>query len=152
MFALRRAAVRAAPLAVRASSRPFSVLGARLSGAVAHNDVEKNLGPGAAPGTVPTDVEQATGLERLEILAKLEGREYFDTAPLNMTHHGTFENPMVVKSHDPVRFVGCTGYPAESHETIWISVDKSHGHDRCPECGSVFSLDFVGSEDDAHHH
>lgn len=29
--------------------------------------------------------------------------------PLNMTHIGTPKNPIVVKSHDPIRFVGCTG-------------------------------------------
>merc|ERR1712000_617391 len=34
---------------------------------------EDLFGPGAAPGTVPTDLEQATGLERLEILGKMEG-------------------------------------------------------------------------------
>ncbi|ORE04855.1 COX5B-domain-containing protein [Rhizopus microsporus var. microsporus] len=150
MFSIRRAALKAAPLAARTSVRPFSVLGARLSGAVGHN-VESNLGPGAKPGTIPTDIEQSTGLERMELLAKLEGKELFDMEPLNMTHLGTVKNPIVVKSHDPIRFVGCTGFPAESHETIWINLDKSHEHDRCPECGSVYVMDFVGSED-AHHH
>ncbi|CAO3682302.1 unnamed protein product [Rhizopus microsporus] len=149
MFSIRRAALKAAPLAARTSVRPFSVLGARLSGAVGHN-VESNLGPGAKPGTIPTDLEQSTGLERMELLAKLEGKELFDMEPLNMTL-GTVKNPIVVKSHDPIRFVGCTGFPAESHETIWINLDKSHEHDRCPECGSVYVMDFVGSED-AHHH
>ncbi|KAI9494119.1 cytochrome c oxidase subunit VB-domain-containing protein [Zychaea mexicana] len=151
MFALRRAAVAAAPIAVRSSVRPFSVLGARLSGAVSAESIEKNLGPGGAPGTVPTDLEQATGLERQELLAKLEGKELFDMEPLNMTHLGTVKNPIVVQSHDPIRFVGCTGYPAESHDAIWINLDKSHEHDRCPECGSVYKMDFVGSEDDHHH-
>ncbi|CDS12885.1 Putative Cytochrome c oxidase subunit 5b [Lichtheimia ramosa] len=151
MFALRRAAIRAAPLAARPAVRPFSVLGARFSGAVSAESIEKNIGPGAADGTVPTDLEQATGLEREELLAKLEGKELFDMEPLNMTHIGTVQDPIVVKSHDAIRFVGCTGFPAESHDTIWISLDKSHEHDRCPECGSVFKMDFVGSED-AHHH
>ncbi|KAI8137244.1 cytochrome c oxidase subunit VB-domain-containing protein [Fennellomyces sp. T-0311] len=152
MFALRRAAVRAAPLAARSTIRPFSVMGARFSGAVSAETTENQLGPGAAPGTVPTDLEQATGLERLELLAKLEGKELFDMEPLNMTHLGTVKNPIVVKSHDAIRFVGCTGYPAESHDTIWLSLDKSHEHDRCPECGSVYKMDFVGSEHDGHHH
>ncbi|KAI9275683.1 cytochrome c oxidase subunit VB-domain-containing protein [Phascolomyces articulosus] len=151
MFALRRAAVAVAPVAARASVRPFSVMGARLSGAVSAESIEKNLGPGGQAGQVPTDLEQATGLERIELLAKLEGKEFFDMEPLNMTHIGTVKNPIVVKSHDNVRFVGCTGYPAESHDTIWISLDKSHDNDRCPECGSVFTMDFVGSEDDHHH-
>ncbi|KAI9319324.1 cytochrome c oxidase subunit VB-domain-containing protein [Dichotomocladium elegans] len=151
MFALRRAAIAAAPLAARASTRPFSVLGARFSGAVTSEDMEKSIGPGAAPGQVPTDLEQATGLERLELLSKLEGKEFFDMEPLNMTHLGTVKNPIIVKSHDPIRFVGCTGYPAESHDPIWLSLDKSHEHDRCPECGSVYKMDFVGSENEHHH-
>ncbi|KAG2223498.1 hypothetical protein INT45_001246 [Circinella minor] len=152
MFALRRAAIAAAPVAARASIRPFSVMGARFSGAVSAESIEKTLGPGGKAGEVPTDLEQATGLERLELLSKLEGKEFFDTEPLNMTHIGTVQEPIVVKSHDQIRFVGCTGFPAESHDVIWINLNKSHEHDRCPECGSVFKMDFVGSEDDGHHH
>lgn len=80
-----------------------------LAGAVSAESIEKNIGPGAADGTVPTDLEQATGLEREELLAKLEGKELFDMEPLNMTHIGTVQDPIVVKSHDAIRFVGCTG-------------------------------------------
>ena len=40
------------------------------------------LGPGAEPGTVPTDLEQSTGLERLEILGKMQGVDIFDMRPL----------------------------------------------------------------------
>lgn len=81
----------------------------KLAGAVSAESIEKNIGPGAADGTVPTDLEQATGLEREELLAKLEGKELFDMEPLNMTHIGTVQDPIVVKSHDAIRFVGCTG-------------------------------------------
>lgn len=88
-----------------------------LASAVSSESIEKNIGPGAAPGEVPTDLQQATGLERQELLAKLEGRELFDMEPLKMTHLGTIKNPIVVKSHDPIRFVGCTGkYRIETRE------------------------------------
>lgn len=40
------------------------------------------LPPGAEPGTIPTDLEQATGLERLEILGKMQGIDIFDMSPL----------------------------------------------------------------------
>lgn len=40
------------------------------------------LPPGAEAGTVPTDLEQATGLERLEILGKMQGIDIFDMSPL----------------------------------------------------------------------
>ncbi|KAL0079791.1 cytochrome c oxidase subunit VB-domain-containing protein [Phycomyces blakesleeanus] len=150
MFALRSAAIRAAPLAARPAVRPFSILGARLSGAVGHAN-PSSVTPGGKAGEVPTDLEQATGLERIELLAKLEGKELFDMEPLQVTHLGTPKNPIVVESHDPIRFVGCTGFPVESHDVIWINLDKSHEHDRCPECGSVFTMNFVGSEDEHHH-
>ena len=46
------------------------------------------IGPGAAPGTVPTDLEQATGLERLEILGKMQGIDIFDMKPLDASRKG----------------------------------------------------------------
>jgi cytochrome c oxidase subunit 5b len=101
------------------------------------------LGPGAKPGTVPTDLEQATGLERLELLAKLEGRELFDMAPLEMNRLGTKADPIIVKAHGGERMIGCTGYGIESHETLWLKISHEHEFDRCPECGSVFKHQFI---------
>lgn len=49
------------------------------------------VGPGATPGTVPTDLEQATGLERLEILGKMQGIDIFDMKPLDASRKGTAE-------------------------------------------------------------
>ena len=52
---------------------------------------ESDLLPrGAAPGTIPTDLEQATGLERLEILGKMQGVDIFDMKPLPSDRLGTF--------------------------------------------------------------
>lgn len=47
------------------------------------------LPPGAKPGTVATDIEQATGLERLEILGKMQGIDIFDMKPLDASRVGT---------------------------------------------------------------
>ena len=47
------------------------------------------LPPGAEPGTIPTDLEQATGLERLEILGKMQGIDVFDMSPLPSDRTGT---------------------------------------------------------------
>lgn len=49
---------------------------------------EDLLGPGADPGTIPTDLEQATGLERLEILGKMESVDIFDMRPLDASRKG----------------------------------------------------------------
>lgn len=50
--------------------------------------MEDLLPPGAPPGTVPTDLEQATGLERLELLGKMEGIDVFDMRPLDSSRKG----------------------------------------------------------------
>ena len=55
---------------------------------------EDLFGPGAKPGTVPTDLEQATGLERLELLGKLEGKDIFDMTPLDSSRKGTQLSPL----------------------------------------------------------
>jgi hypothetical protein len=51
------------------------------------------IGPGAAVGTVPTDLEQATGLERFEILGKMQGIDVFDMKPLDASRKGTAQSP-----------------------------------------------------------
>lgn len=45
---------------------------------------------GAEPGTVPTDIDQATGLERLEILGKMQGIDVFDMKPLDASRKGAY--------------------------------------------------------------
>jgi cytochrome c oxidase subunit 5b len=172
------------------------------------------LPPGAAPGTVPTDLEQATGLERLEILGKMQGVDVFDMKPLDSSRKGTknstlilnlyirdwayaspiktveagnehmadqitkgtMDNPIKVKSFGDEQYCGCTGYPAESHVTIWLTVctlspsqspslftheptNPSHQQisrnrpiERCPECGNVYEMEYVGPAEDPHAH
>jgi len=113
---------------------------------------EDLLGPGAAPGTVPTDLEQATGLERLEILGKMEGIDIFDMKPLDASRLGTMEDPIVVQSFGDEQYLGCTGFPVDSHETKWLTVSKDRPYERCTECGSVYKMDYIGQEDHGHDH
>ncbi len=80
------------------------------------------LGPGAKAGSVPTDLEQSTGLERLEILGKMEGVDIFDMRPLDASRKGTMENPISVRSAGEEQYLGCTGYPADSHVVTWLGV------------------------------
>jgi cytochrome c oxidase subunit 5b len=49
--------------------------------------------PGAPVGTIPSDLEQATGLERLEILGKMEGVDIFDMKPLDASRKGKRKIP-----------------------------------------------------------
>jgi len=110
------------------------------------------IGPGAAVGTVPTDLEQATGLERFEILGKMQGIDVFDMKPLDASRKGTLDNPIIVKSAGDEQYAGCTGYPADSHVTIWLTMSRDRPIERCPECGNVLKMDYVGPTEDAHGH
>ncbi|TWU76136.1 Cytochrome c oxidase subunit 4 [Metarhizium rileyi] len=119
------------------------------------NDIKSEedlFGPGARPGSVPTDLEQATGLERLEILGKMEGVDIFDMRPLDASRKGTMENPIMVRSAGEEQQAGCTGSPADSHVVTWLGLSKERPIERCPECGSVYKMEYIGPEDDHHHH
>ncbi|GFP58725.1 hypothetical protein ACSS6W_008578 [Trichoderma asperelloides] len=110
------------------------------------------IGPGGQPGAVPTDLEQATGLERLEILGKMEGVDIFDMRPLDASRKGTMESPILVRSAGDEQLAGCTGYPADSHVVVWLGLSKERPLERCPECGSVYKMEYIGPEDHGHDH
>lgn len=59
---------------------------------------EDLLPPGAKVGTVPTDLEQSTGLERLEILGKMQGIDIFDMRPLDSNRVGTCHSTYLNKN------------------------------------------------------
>ncbi|KAI0777114.1 COX5B-domain-containing protein [Irpex lacteus] len=151
-----RAAIRPATVAARSFkpanvSRTLSMSAIRRSGE--HHDnhhhespIPSLFPPGSKPGEVPTDLTHATGLERLQVLGEAEGVKVFDFEPLDASRVGTTENPIKVFSFDTERLVGCTGAPAESHDLVWFNLTKGN-HARCPECGSVYDLDFHGDEE-----
>ncbi|GMM31468.1 cytochrome c oxidase subunit IV [Martiniozyma asiatica (nom. inval.)] len=102
------------------------------------------IGKGAKEGEVPTDIQQATGLERLELLGKLEGIEVFETEPLDSSRKGTMADPIMIDSYDDFRYVGCTGSPAGSHVVMWLK-PTTEKVARCWECGSVYKLNYLGN-------
>ncbi|KAK8168790.1 cytochrome c oxidase-like protein polypeptide IV [Phyllosticta citrichinensis] len=104
------------------------------------------LPPGAAPGTIPTDLEQATGLERLEILGKVQGVDIFDMKPLDASRLGTVDDPIIVRSFGDEQYAGCTGFPADSHTVIWLTMSRERPLERCPECGNCLKMEYVGPE------
>lgn len=155
----RRGAVAAAAPIVRRSfatsvARRFPESGTNeknfkpLSAIKAEEDL---VGPGAEPGTIPTDLEQATGMERLEILGKIEGIDVFDMKPLDASRKGTLENPILVRSAGDEQYAGCTGCPADSHNVIWLTLTRDRPVNRCIECGSVYKMDYIGPPEDPHH-
>lgn len=122
---------------------------------IAYDEVkgeEDLLPPGAKPGTMPSDLDQATGLERLELLGKMSGADLFDMKPLDASRKGTLEDPIVVNGAGDEQYAGCTGYPVDSHTVIWLTVSRDRPIERCHECGNVVKLNYVGPQDDHHGH
>ncbi|XP_061365073.1 putative cytochrome c oxidase subunit 5b-like [Gastrolobium bilobum] len=113
------------------------------------------------PSAIKKKVEDvmpiATGHEREEIQAELEGRNI-----LEIDHpegpFGTKEAPAVVKSYYDKRIVGCPGGEGEDeHDVVWFWLEKGKPHE-CPVCAQYFVLEVVGPGgppgghgDDDHH-
>ncbi|CAI7581804.1 unnamed protein product [Penicillium glandicola] len=108
--------------------------------------------PGAKSGTVPTDIEQATGLERLELIGKMQGIDIFDMRPLDASRKGSIEDPIIVNSAGDEQYAGCTGFPADSHQVNWLTVSRERPIERCLECGNVVKMNYIGPEEDPHSH
>ncbi|XP_027344664.1 cytochrome c oxidase subunit 5b-2, mitochondrial-like isoform X1 [Abrus precatorius] len=99
----------------------------------------------------------ATGHEREELQAELEGRDI-----LEINHpvgpFGTKEAPAIVKSYYDKRIVGCPGGEGEDeHDVVWFWLEKGKPHE-CPVCAQYFVLEVVGPGgppdghgDDDHH-
>ena len=149
--AARPIALRAGRSANSTQFRALSTTVARRSGA----PPPQLYGSGGKTGEIPTDEQQATGLERFQLLGEMEGYPAFDLEPLDSSRVGTLQDPIKVHSlvnptsmlfrcaihyltrfrQDTQRIVGCTGSPAESHELHWFTVHQDKIR-RCPECGS----------------
>ncbi|KAJ5997064.1 Cytochrome c oxidase subunit Vb [Penicillium canescens] len=108
------------------------------------------LPPGAKPGTIPTDLDQSTGLERLELIGKMQGIDIFDMRPLDASRKGTLEDPIIVPGAGDEQYAGCTGFPVDSHQVNWLTVSRERPIERCMECGNVVKLNYVGPEEDPH--
>jgi cytochrome c oxidase subunit 5b len=60
------------------------------------------------------------------------------------------EEPITVNAAGNEQYVGCTGYPVDSHGVLWITLTREEPKSRCMECGSVYEMHYVGPADDAH--
>jgi len=107
-----------------------------------HASAPSIYGVGTKAGDIPTDQSQSTGLDRVQVLGLLEGRDVFDLEPLDSSRIGTLADPIKVLSVDNERIVGCTGSPAESHDVLWFHVTTKKTS-RCPECGSAYAIEFA---------
>lgn len=109
------------------------------------------IGGGATPGTVPTDLDQATGLERLELLGKREGIDVFDMENPVREGSGTMADPYLVPSYIGQRYVGCLGAKGgEEHNPYWMGIEEGKPG-RCWHCGNVFAIKYLGEPGHNHH-
>jgi cytochrome c oxidase subunit 5b len=95
-----RAAARILPRA-NLSARTTSVRAISSTARVCeetHHTVPKVFGPGSKPGEIPSIMDQATGLERLQLLGDIQGVEVFDRQPLDASRIGTKKEPIMVAS------------------------------------------------------
>ncbi|GAV65981.1 COX5B domain-containing protein [Cephalotus follicularis] len=85
----------------------------------------------------------ATGHEREEIEAELQGIDLFDK-DFPVGPFGTKENPAVIQSTYDKRIVGCPGGEGEDeHDVVWFWLEKDKPHE-CPVCSQYFVLKTVG--------
>ncbi|XP_047337438.1 putative cytochrome c oxidase subunit 5b-like [Impatiens glandulifera] len=101
----------------------------------------------------------ATGHEREELEAELQGRKVLDIDHPDGPF-GTKEAPAIIKSYYDRRIVGCPGGEDEDeHDVVWFWLEKGKSHE-CPVCTQYFELEVVGpggppdghGDDDDHHH
>ena len=92
--AARSVAFRAARPANSTPFRAFSTTVSRRSGA----PPPQLFGPGGKSGEIPTDEQQATGLERFQLMGEMEGYDAFDLQPLDSSRVGTLQDPIKVYS------------------------------------------------------
>ncbi|XDB54987.1 PREDICTED: cytochrome c oxidase subunit 5B, mitochondrial [Capra hircus] len=91
----------------------------------------------ASGGGVPTDEEQATGLEREVMLAARKGQDPYNILAPKATS-GTKEDPNLVPSISNKRIVGCI-CEEDNSTVIWFWLHKGEAQ-RCPSCGTHYKL------------
>ncbi|XP_007535782.1 cytochrome c oxidase subunit 5B, mitochondrial [Erinaceus europaeus] len=92
----------------------------------------------ASGGGIPTDEEQATGLEREIMLAARKGLDPYNMLPPPKVAAGTKEDPNLVPSITNKRIVGCI-CEEDNSTVIWFWLHKGETQ-RCPGCGTHYKL------------
>ncbi|XP_006799050.1 cytochrome c oxidase subunit 5B, mitochondrial [Neolamprologus brichardi] len=86
---------------------------------------------------IPTDEEQATGLERRTLQALKQGKDPYSI--LKPKHYaGTKEDPHIVPGIGTKRLVGCL-CEEDNTAIVWFWLHEGEAQ-RCPSCGSHYKL------------
>uniref|UniRef100_A0A8C8LMH7 Cytochrome c oxidase subunit 5B, mitochondrial n=1 Tax=Oncorhynchus tshawytscha TaxID=74940 RepID=A0A8C8LMH7_ONCTS len=101
---------------------------------------------GMAAGGIPTDEEQATGLEKIVMKAAQQGADPYSMLKPK-EYAGSKADPHLVPSVTTKRIVGCVSLccqkPNHSFEdntaVVWFWLHQGEAQ-RCPSCGSHYKL------------
>ncbi|XP_063066119.1 cytochrome c oxidase subunit 5B, mitochondrial [Engraulis encrasicolus] len=97
----------------------------------------KTLARGMSAGGIPTDEEQATGMEKLVMHATKDGKD-----PWSMyrpkEYAGSKEDPHLVPSITNKRIVGCV-CEEDNTAVVWFWLHQGEAQ-RCPSCGAHYRL------------
>ncbi|XP_077354553.1 cytochrome c oxidase subunit 5B, mitochondrial-like [Festucalex cinctus] len=96
------------------------------------------LSRGMADGGIPTNEEQATGLERAIMEAAKKGLDPFNTLPAKTDRAGTKDDPHLVPSINSKRIVGCI-CEEDATSVVWFWLHQGEAQ-RCPSCGVHYKL------------
>ncbi|XP_071375746.1 cytochrome c oxidase subunit 5B, mitochondrial-like [Centroberyx affinis] len=86
---------------------------------------------------VPTDEEQATGLERRALQALKKGKDPYSMLKPR-EYAGTKEDPHIVPGIGTKRLVGCL-CEEDNTAIVWFWLHEGDAQ-RCPSCGSHYKL------------
>nr|XP_020444203.1 cytochrome c oxidase subunit 5B, mitochondrial-like [Monopterus albus] len=92
---------------------------------------------GVTTGGIPTDEEQATGLEKVILKATKEGKDPYSMLKPK-EYAGTKADPHLVPSVTNKRIVGCV-CEEDNTAVIWFWLHEGEAQ-RCPSCGSHYKL------------
>uniref|UniRef100_A0A9J7Y3Q2 Cytochrome c oxidase subunit 5B, mitochondrial n=1 Tax=Cyprinus carpio carpio TaxID=630221 RepID=A0A9J7Y3Q2_CYPCA len=105
--------------------------------AVRHLRQGVNGGGARGPSGIPTDEEQAAGLERRILQAMKKGQDpYSIFKPKEYT--GSRDDPHIVPSINNKRLVGCL-CEEDNTAIVWFWLHEGNPQ-RCPSCGSHYKL------------
>ncbi|XP_067879333.1 cytochrome c oxidase subunit 5B, mitochondrial-like [Heterodontus francisci] len=90
-----------------------------------------------ASGGIPTDEEQATGMEKMIMQAMKSGKDPFNILKPK-EYAGTKDDPHIVPSITNKRLVGCV-CEEDNTAVIWFWLHEGDAQ-RCPSCGAHYQL------------
>ncbi|XP_075457969.1 cytochrome c oxidase subunit 5B, mitochondrial [Ascaphus truei] len=118
----------ASRLLLRSAAQAFTRVGAFRAAAPARS---------MAAGGIPTDEEQATGLEKKIMTAQQHGSDPYSMLKPRQ-YAGTKEDPHIVPSVTNKRIVGCI-CEEDNTSVLWFWLHQGEPQ-RCPSCGAHYKL------------